>query len=175
MARRGTLGVVLLACACAGAPTPLPPSAPHPLLGRPAPAWRGATLQGGHFAPAMAQGRVLVVEFFARYCGPCQRRLPAVERLRQELPDVTVVGVSLDQTPEAALAQVRAFSLRFPVIHDEGGVIAGRYRIAELPAAVVVGVDGRVLWAGGPGQSDQALRQAVQAARERIGPAGPRP
>lgn len=152
-----------LVLACATAPAELPASSPSRLVGRPVPTIRRPTVQGGHFSTDGTAGQVLVVEFFARYCRPCQQRLPAAERLRQELPDVKVVGVSLDESPDAALEQVRRYRLGFPVIHDAGLVLAGRFRVSELPYALVVGPDGRVLWAGGPGQSHEALHQAARA------------
>lgn len=158
------IGACVLACATA--PAELPASSPSRLVGRPAPSFRRPTVQGGHFRTEDTAGQVLVVEFFARYCQPCQQRLPAAEQLRQELPDVRVVGVSLDETPEAALEQVRRYRLGFPVIHDAGLVLAGRFRVSELPYALVVGADGRVLWAGGPGQSHEALLQATRAVRQ---------
>lgn len=156
-------GVFVLACATA--PAELPTSSPSRLVGRPVPAFHRPTVQGGNFSTDDTAGHVVVVEFFARYCQPCQQRLPAAERLREELPDVRVVGVSLDETPGAALEQVRRYHLGFPVIHDAGLVLAGRFRVNELPYALVVGPDGRVLWAGGPGQPPEALRQAAVAVR----------
>jgi peroxiredoxin len=163
---RAVACVGLFALACATAPAGMPASSPSRLVGQPVPSFRRPTVQGGHFSTEGATGQVLVVEFFARYCRPCQQRLPAAERLRQENPEVRVVGISLDETPDAALEQVRRYGLGFPVIHDQGLVLAGRFRVNELPHAFVVGRDGRVLWAGGPGQPDQALRQAVRAVRQ---------
>ena len=159
-------GLVLLLVACGGAaPQAMPPSSPGPLLGQPAPMFRRPTIQGGQIDTAAAAGQVLVVEFFAKYCRPCQKRLPAAEALRAELPDVVVVGVSVDESPALALEQVRRYGLGFPVVHDAGQVLAGRFRVVELPIALVVGGDGRVRWIGGPGQSDDALRRAVLATR----------
>ena len=138
-------------CACGAPtvmPTAMPASAPSRLLGAPAPSFRRPTVQGGDFATVDTAGRVVVVEFFARYCKPCQRRLPSAERLRREFPDVIIVGISLDETAEAALAQVSRFGLGFPVVHDAGNILAGRFRVAELPAVFVVGRDGRVAWVG---------------------------
>lgn len=155
-----------LLVACGGAaPATMPPSSPGPLLGQPAPMFSRPTIQGGHIDTEAAAGRVLVIEFFARYCRPCQKRLPAAEKLRAALPDVVVIGISLDEAPDIALEQVRRYGLGFPVVHDAGQVLAGRFRVAELPIALVVGGDGRVRWIGGPGQSDDALRRAVLATR----------
>lgn len=168
VAQTACLALVAVACG-APAPVALPPSSPSPLLGRDAPSFRRPTIQGGQFDTATVAGKVLVVEFFAKYCRPCQRRLPEAERLRAELPDVAVVGISVDETPDLAMQQVRGYGLRFPVVHDPGHVLAGRFRVTSLPVAVVVDRQGRVSWVGGPGQPDDALRRAVRATR-RQGP-----
>ena len=159
-------GLWMVACAT---PAVMPSPSPSPLLGRSVPAFQRPTVQGGRFDTGEAAGRVLVVEFFARYCQPCQHRLPAAERLRRELAGAMVVGISLDETPEAALEQVRRYRLGFPVIHDAGHVLAGRFRVSELPAAFVVDASGRVLWAGGADQPEESLRQAALAARQQTG------
>jgi cytochrome c biogenesis protein CcmG, thiol:disulfide interchange protein DsbE len=155
-ARYWPLAGLILGCASAGPP---PPSTPHPLLGQPVPEFRRATVQGGVVAPE--PGRVVVVEFFARWCIPCQKRLPQVEKLRADLSDVRFVGVSLDERIEDALVQTRAYHLGFPVILDVGRVLAGRFRVTELPAVIVVGKDGRIAWFGGPEQPEDALRRAA--------------
>jgi thiol-disulfide isomerase/thioredoxin len=149
-------GLTLLGCAGVGPP---PPSTPHPLLGKPAPEFRRASVQGGVVAPEA--GHVVVVEFFARWCLPCQKRLPQVEKLRAELGDVRFVGISLDERMEDALAQTRAYHLGFPVILDVGRVLSGRFRVTELPAVIVVGKDGHIAWFGGPEQPEDALRRAA--------------
>ena len=52
------------------------------------------------------------------------------------------------------------------MVHDSGNVLAGRYRVNALPAAVVIGHDGRVAWVGGPEHPEQALRQAALEAEK---------
>jgi cytochrome c biogenesis protein CcmG, thiol:disulfide interchange protein DsbE len=158
-ARYGLAAGLIAACASAGPP---PPSTPHPLLGQAAPEFRRASVQGE--TVATASGHVTVVEFFARWCLPCQRRLPAVEKLRGDVSGVSFVGISLDERIQDALVQVRAYHLGFPVILDVGRVLAGRFRVTELPAVIVVGKDGRIAWFGGPEQPEDALRRAVVTA-----------
>jgi peroxiredoxin len=143
---------------------PPPPSAPSRLLGVEAPAFHRPTVQGARFDSAAASGRVMVVDFFAAYCRPCQAALPAVERLHRARPDLAVVGISMDEDPEMALRQVVRHRLTFPVVHDSGSLLAGRFRVTELPAAFVIDRAGRVSWASGPGQPQDALEQAATAA-----------
>jgi thiol-disulfide isomerase/thioredoxin len=159
----------LLAAACAHAPEAPPPSAPSPLVGREVPAFRRPTVQGPVFdtAAARASGRVLVVDFFAAYCGPCQRALPALEAFHEARPDVEIVGVSLDDGPEGAVAMVNRHHLTFPVVHDTEHVLAGRFRVSELPTSFVADATGRVVWTSGSAQAasetDDALPRAVTA------------
>jgi thiol-disulfide isomerase/thioredoxin len=150
---------------CATAAVSMPASSPSPLYGRAAPAIDRPILQGGRFASGAVAGRLVVYEFFARYCVPCRDRLERARELARELPDVLVVGVALDPTVEAALAAVRVHQLGFPVIHDAGSVLAGRFRVTELPLAMVVDRQGRVAFVSGPEQPPEALRQAVLALR----------
>lgn len=165
LAARSAALAALAALSCATAPG-MPPSAPSRLVGAPVPAFQRQAVQGGTVSAASAAGRVLVVEFFAAFCTPCQRLLPKAERVRADHPEVEVIGVSVDEEPEAAAAQVSRLRLGFPVVHDLGRVIAGRFRVTELPATFVVGRDGRVAWAGGPGQAEDDLARAVAAALE---------
>jgi peroxiredoxin len=165
--RVGALAPWLALAACAHAPAALPPSAPSPLLGASLPVFRRPTVQGALFDTATARGRVLVVDFFAAYCGPCQRALPALEALHAARPDVTFIGVSLDEAPESAVASIRRHHLTFPVVHDAEHVLAGRFRVTELPASFVVDAGGHIVWAAAPAQAesqaDDALARAVRA------------
>lgn len=164
------LGLMLpLACAHAGAGVgPAPPSAASAVLGAAMPAFKRPSVQGPLFDTATAAGRVLVVDFFAGYCLPCQRALPAVERLARERRDVVFVGVSLDDDAGLAMRQVLRHRLTFPVVHDTGNVLAGRFRVTDLPATFVIDSAGRVAWVSGPGQSDGALDRAVAAVAARL-------
>jgi cytochrome c biogenesis protein CcmG/thiol:disulfide interchange protein DsbE len=162
--------VVPLACAHADIDVgPPPASAASAVLGRSVPAFKRPSVQGPMFDTANAAGRVLVVDFFAAYCPPCQRALPAVERLARERRDVMFVGVSLDDDAGLAMRQVRRHRLTFPVVHDAGNALAGRFRVTDLPATFVIDGAGRIAWASGPGQSEGALDRAVAAvARGRL-------
>jgi peroxiredoxin len=152
---------VLLAGCATGPPAAPPPSSPSRVLGEAVPAFRRPTLQGGAFDTAEVAGRVLVVDFFADYCRPCQRTLPALEALHRAHPELVIVGVSLDGDAAAAWRSVGRHQLTFPVVHDAGNVLAGRFRVVELPYAFVVDPQGRIRWAAGPGQPEDALARAA--------------
>jgi cytochrome c biogenesis protein CcmG/thiol:disulfide interchange protein DsbE len=165
--RAWPLLLIPLACLHATAGPP-PASAASAVLGAPVPAFKRPSVQGPVFDTASSAGRVLVVDFFAAYCPPCQRALPAVERLSQQRRDVVFVGVSLDGDAGLAIGQVRRHRLSFPVVHDAGNALAGRFRVTDLPATFVVDSAGRIAWASGPGQPEDALDRAVAALAARL-------
>jgi len=159
--------LALSACAHAGnAPPPAPPpSSPSPLVGEAVPAFRRPTVQGPTFdtSAASTHARLLVVDFFAAYCRPCQRSLPALEALHAKRPDVEIVGVSLDDGPEGAVRMINRHHLTFPVVHDQGHVLAGRFRVTDLPVSFIADASGRIIWSAGPAQPEDALARAVMA------------
>jgi peroxiredoxin len=143
-----------------------PPSAPSRLLGQPITDFTRPSLSGQRIDTARLRGRVLVVKFFATYCAPCARTLPEAEALHRELGDVVFVGISEDDRASDAEALAQKHQLTFPVIHDAGNVLAGRFRVAEMPATFVVDRSGAVRWVAGEQHSGDDLRAAIlQASR----------
>lgn len=156
------LGVTLAGLACCGAPA-FPASAGHPLLGQPLPEiHHRQTLDGRPVE--LGQGPVLV-KFFADYCQPCKTTLPAAERIHEEYPDVAFLGIDEDETKETARDLARRYGLTFPVVHDPGNVLAGRFRVSAMPATFVADASGVIRWVGAEGQTEDELRQAVRASR----------
>lgn len=155
--------VPVLLCAC-GRPA-MPASSPHPLLGQPLPAFQRATLQHELFDTTRFRGSPIVVKFFASYCEPCKRTLPAVERLHTQHPDVRFVGICEDESPSVALEMVRTYQLTFPVVMDPSRALMGRFRVRDMPVTFLVGSDGIIRWIGGPDQTEADLRAALEAVK----------
>ena len=118
---------------------------------------------GGTFDSSSATGHLLVIDFFAAYCRPCQRKLPELEALHRQRPELSIVGVSLDDSRDAAWKSVARHHLTFPVVHDSNNVLAGRLRVTELPVSFVVDGQGKIRWVGGPDQPEDALARVVAA------------
>jgi thiol-disulfide isomerase/thioredoxin len=151
----------------------MPASSTSQLLRRPLPTFHRPTLDGSTFDTNAHGSRVVVVKFFAEYCKPCMKTLPAAEKLHRERPDVLVVGVSEDESPSVARDLVARHGLTFPVVHDPGNVLAGRFRVSEMPVVFVSGPGGEIAWVGGPEQREDALAQAVDSLRRYKVPATP--
>ena len=157
------LVVSLLTVSCG--PQPPPPSAPSALLERAVPSFKRRTLDGTEIATESLRGKVVVVKFFAKYCEPCKRTLPAIERLHKARPDMVVIGIAEDEHESDAREITAQFGLTFPVIHDTGNALSGRFRVTEMPSTFVVDRAGSVRWVGGPEATEAQIEQAIDAWR----------
>lgn len=152
--------MVLVACGTRSAAPP--PSTDSPLLGKPLPRL-APTMTGARLAREQLLGHVVVIEFFAEYCEPCQRTLPSAQHLHEAHPDVIFLGVSLDERQSDLDATIRRHQLTFPIIFDRARVVAGRFRVAELPVTFVIHRDGHIHWVLGPDQAAADLERALDS------------
>lgn len=153
---------------CGGSQPAEPPSSvPHALAGRPAPDLQRAAVDGSKVDTQALRGHVVVVKFFADYCEPCKRTLPAVERVHRDRPDVAFIGVDEDESEERVRALIGRYGLSFPIVHDRSNVLSGRFRVSQMPTTFVIGRGGNVSWVGGERQTENDLEIAIEhAARE---------
>jgi len=115
------------------------------------------------------KGKVILLDFWATWCGPCIQAMPQVEKTVGEFDekDVHLVAVNLQETPEQIKAMMERHQLKMPrVALDKDGSIAEKYQANAIPQTVVIGRDGniaRLFVGGGPHLGDQ-LRDAIKAA-----------
>lgn len=156
----GLLFACTLVCCAA---TAIPPSAPSPLLLGPMPKLGRRTVDGNSIDVAGLRGRVVMLEFFSKHCEPCIRGLSVANRIQREKSGVIVIGVGTDELQSDVEETVRRLGLQFPVVHDRSSVVAGRYRVSELPAVFVADRGGIVRWVGVGDVSETAIESAIDA------------
>ncbi len=149
---------------CAAKPA-VPASAPSPLVGNAVPDFRRPTLDGATFDTKAQRGHIVVIKFFAKYCEPCRETLPETERLHRARPDLTIVGIDEDEQESDAREVVASYGLTFPVLHDSGNVLSGRFRVRELPKTFVIDAKGDVRWIAADARAHEALGSAVDAVK----------
>ncbi len=92
---------------------------------------------------------VVLLNFWATWCPPCRKEMPAMERLYRTYKDrgLVVLAVSQDQAPLATvLVFAEELKLSFPVWHDRDGLVGRQYSVPGVPTSYLVGRDGRIAW-----------------------------
>jgi cytochrome c biogenesis protein CcmG, thiol:disulfide interchange protein DsbE len=124
-------------------------------------------LSGGSDASlASFSGKVVVLNFWASWCEPCQLEAPLLERAQRSLEhhDGTVLGVTYKDVTSDSLSFVRQYHLTYPNLRDGDGDFASSYGTNQLPESFVIDRHGHIV-AISRGEIDQAfLNRAIALA-----------
>lgn len=114
------------------------------------------------------RGKVVYVDFWASWCGPCRKSFPFMTQLQQRYgaAGLQVVAINLDQQPEQAAAFLARVPAGFTIAYDPGGLTPKAYGIKGMPSSALVGRDGQLLWlhTGFNETEREQLEQRVRAA-----------
>ncbi|MBL6690635.1 MAG: TlpA family protein disulfide reductase [Pseudomonadales bacterium] len=111
-----------------------------------APTFTLNTLDGEPVSTDSLRGKVLYVDFWASWCGPCKVSFPDMHALQEEFGEeqFQVVAVSVDSNPEDARRFVRRFEPNFLVLSDPEGAIAERFNIPAMPTSFLIDQQGNI-------------------------------
>ncbi len=96
---------------------------------------------------ASLAGRVVLVNFWATWCEPCEQELPAMERHYQRLHGdrFELVAVSIDDEDAKVGEFVKRYSLTFPIAMDRNKAVSAAYQTTGVPESLLVDRDGRIV------------------------------
>ena len=126
--------------------------------------------------PVLA-GRVVLLDFWASWCGPCKESFPTLDAFQREFggKGLTVLAVSEDESAADMKEFLSARTATFPVVRDAGHRLVEQAGIEAMPTSVLIGRDGtiRFLHRGFlRGKTEPLLRAEIESLLAEPGPGG---
>ena len=114
--------------------------------GDPAPAIQLKDLAGKPFSLTALKGQVVLVDFWASWCGPCRKSLPELDAIQQRFAaqGLKVVGISLDTDLGAATTFLERVPVQFSILHDPLGQTAETFSVVAMPTTFLIDQEGRI-------------------------------
>jgi thiol-disulfide isomerase/thioredoxin len=114
--------------------------------GQPAPAFALPTASGDTVALDKLRGKVVYVDFWASWCGPCRRSFPWMNEMQQKYGPrgFAVVAINVDKKRSDAERFLVQYPANFTVVYDEAGVTPAAYGVKGMPSSYLVDPRGNV-------------------------------
>ncbi len=102
--------------------------------------------EGGNLRLAEQRGQVVLINFWASWCGPCRVEMPHLNKLHDKYKagGFMVLGVNIDDDPRHGAATAARWGVRFPVLLDAEKTVTRAYDLGAMPSTVLVDRDGRI-------------------------------
>jgi len=136
------------------------------LVGRPAPDFKLRDLDGKQVQLASLKGKVVLLDFWATWCGPCRDEMPRLDTLSKEFKDknVVVLGIDEGEDDETVRGFIKKNGYQLPVLRaSPGDIVVENYAAHALPSLVLIDKNGIVAdYRVGSGNSEQTLRAELE-------------
>ena len=132
-------------------------------IGQAAPAFKLADLSGQQVSLDQYKGKVVMLDFWATWCGPCRMTMPLMESIQKEYADsLVLLAVNLQEPRDVVRDYVRAQNLHSRILLDEEGSVGTAYGIDSIPTQILIDKQGviRLIQPGyGPGTASKLRKQ----------------
>jgi peroxiredoxin len=114
--------------------------------GAPAPAFQLNSNAGKPLALADFRGQIVLLNFWASWCGPCRQEMPILEQLNRQYhgKGVTLLGINVEPDSAAAVDWLKATPVTFPILFDTDSKVSKLYEVAGMPNTVIIDRKGQV-------------------------------
>ena len=104
------------------------------------------SVAGANLRLAEQRGNVVMVTFWATWCGPCRQEMPHLNRIydKYKSSGFTLLGVNIDDDPRAARELAAKLGVKFPVLLDTDKKVSKAYDLSAMPATLLIDRDGRI-------------------------------
>ena len=114
-------------------------------IGRAAPSFKLPDLNGNQVSLAQYKGKLVMLDFWATWCGPCRMTMPLLENLQKEYPNkMVLLAINLQESPKDVREYVRQQNLNSEVLLDESGSVGETYGTGSIPMQVLIDKEGIV-------------------------------
>ena len=112
----------------------------------PAPDFTLKSQKDGNLKLSEFRGKVILINFWASWCGPCRQEMPVLDELYRHYRslDFTILGVNVEQNSDDAKALLKDVPVSFPILFDTENKISKLYDIKGMPSTVLVDRDGNI-------------------------------
>ena len=114
--------------------------------GAPAPPFALASSSGGEVSLAQYKGQVVMINFWASWCGPCRQEMPLLESIYKKYGRMgfTMLGVNVEPDSQAANAWLKQTPVSFPILYDKESKVSKLYDVAGMPSTVLIDRSGKL-------------------------------
>jgi cytochrome c biogenesis protein CcmG, thiol:disulfide interchange protein DsbE len=132
------------------------------------PEYSAMWLDGSKFEMESKKGKVVLLNLWATWCGPCRFEIPELQAIhdRYAAKNFEVVGVSVDESGvESVRDFVKEHEMTYPVVLDAEGKLANVFQTSVLPTSVIIDRNGKIVWKkfGAIMPDDQELKKAIES------------
>ena len=141
------------------------------LTGKPAPDFALKSSTGQNLRLSEYRGDVVMINFWATWCGPCRQEMPLLDDLynRYQRVGFNLLGVNIDDDSGRAMEMIRELGVNFPVLFDARKEVSRMYDVDAMPVTVIVDREGNVRYVHQgykPGYEQKYLDQVRALLRE---------
>jgi peroxiredoxin len=141
------------------------------LEGQAAPDFALKSSSGENLRLSEFRGNVVMINFWATWCGPCRQEMPLLDELytRYERVGFNLLGVNIDDDSRRAMQMIEELGVNFPVLFDSRKEVSKLYEVEAMPVTVLVDREGNVRYVHHgykPGYEEKYLDQVRSLLRE---------
>ena len=138
---------------------------------RPAPDFTLASRAGGKVALTQLRGQVVMINFWASWCGPCRQEMPLLDKMYRKYKPLgfTLVGVNVEPDSTGADGYLKTTPVTYPILLDRENKVSALYNVSAMPSSVIVDRKGRVRYVHHgykPGDENEFLTQIRTLVKE---------
>ena len=122
----------------------LPASATAPAAD--APDFKLPARDGGQVQLSELRGQVVMINFWASWCGPCRQEMPLLEQIQAKYEPLgfTLLGVNVEPDSAEAEKWLRNVSVSFPILFDRANAVSASFGVEAMPSSVLIDREGHV-------------------------------